>query len=364
MEKNTQHSYISNSLKLALARQFNVHISKVTKEFIKTLTEIDLSGNNIKDIRGIEFATNATYINLNKNNIHDASCLSKLNNLEELELNENKIEDISFIKNLKKLKRVGLESNNIKSIPVLSNAELRTINLDNNRISNLSEFNKSNFKNTTVLATDQCIILDPIEIDSGKSVFFSSNIIWNKDTIVFLDNIQVSGEYDSMYTNERPYMLYSISEVVINNLKSNCILKSDFYKEDTTNVTRILSGTLIQPICLKLKYSQEDTSNTDFNTSKVYGCIKSEEELINLKGNEISPFIDKIVTLINEYGNKVYSTVDINGEYSFDNVQVGKYTILFPVLSDYIYTSPSVFVLNINNKGSFIINSSAKHMKH
>lgn len=359
MEKNTQHSYISNSLKLSLARQFNVHISQITKDFIKTLTEIDLSGNNIKDIRGIEFATNATYINLNKNNIHDASYLSKLNNLEELELNENKIEDISFIKNLKKLKRVGLESNNINSIPVLNNSQLRTINLDNNRISNLCEFNKSNFKNTTVLATDQCIILDPIEIDTGKSLLFSSNIIWDKDTIVFLDNIQVSGEYDSIYTNERPSMLYSISEIVINNLKSNCILKSDFYKEDTANVTRILSGTLIQPIYLKLKYYQNDISNAKFNLSKVYGSINSEEELINTK---TSPFKNKIVTLINEYGDKVYSTIDINGEYSFDNVQAGKYTILFPVLSDYIYTSPSVFVLNINNKGNFIINSSVKHI--
>lgn len=362
MEKNTQHPYISNSLKLALSRKFNVHISEVTKDFIKTLTEIDLSGNNIKDISGIEFAVNATYINLNKNNIHDASYLSKLNNLENLELNENKIEDISFIKKLKKLRRLGLESNNIKSIPTLSNPELRTVNLDNNRISNLSEFNNPSFKNTTVLATDQCIILDPIEIDFGKSIFFSSNIIWNKDTIVFLDNIQISGEYDSMCTNERPSMLYSISEIVINNIKSICILKADFYKEDTTSVPRILSGTLIQPIYLRSKEPQVNIIDSEFNLSKIFGYIKSEKGSINLKEDEVSPFRDKIVTLINEYGDTVYSTIDINGEYSFDNVQIGKYTILFPVSSDYIYTSPSVFVLNINNNGSFVVNSSTKHI--
>ena len=43
------NSYISNALKLAFARKYNKHISEVTKEFIGTLKEIDLSENNIKD---------------------------------------------------------------------------------------------------------------------------------------------------------------------------------------------------------------------------------------------------------------------------------------------------------------------------
>lgn len=364
MEKNNQHPYISNSLKLALSRQFNVHISDITKDFMKGLTEIDLSGNNIKDIKGIEFAINAVYINLNKNNICDASPLSKLNKLEELELNENKIEDISFIKNLKKLKRLGLDSNNIKAIPNINNTELQTVNLDNNRISNLSEFNKPNFRNTTILATDQCIILDPIEIDMEKSLFFSSNIIWDVNSIVFLDNIQVNGKYDSIHTNERPSMLYSISEIVINNIKSNCILKADFYKEDTTSFPRILSGTLIQPIYLKSKEAQVNSSNSDFSLSNIFGYIKPEEKLADLKQNESYSFRDKVVTLINEYGDIVYSSIDINGKYLFNNIQAGKYTILFPVLSDYVYTSPSVVVLNIEEKGSFIINSSIEYIDH
>ncbi|MCU9816532.1 MSCRAMM family adhesin SdrC [Paraclostridium sp. AKS73] len=159
-------------------------------------------------------------------------------------------------------------------------------------------------------------------------------------------------------------MLYSISEIVINNIKSNCILKADFYKEDTTSFPRILSGTLIQPIYLKSKESQVNSSNPDFSLSKVFGYIKPEEKLANLKSYEAYPFRDKVVTLINEYGDIFYSPIDINGKYLFNNIQTGKYTILFPVLSDYMYTSPSVVVLNIEENGSFIINSSIEHIDH
>ena len=192
-------------------------------------------------------------------------------------------------------------------------------------------------------------------------MFFSSNIIWDINSIVFLDNIQVNGDYDSIHTNERPSILYSISEIVINNIKSNCILKADFYKEDTTNFPKTLSGTLIQPIYLKPKEAQSNNTDIDFNLSKVFGYIKSEDKLEDSQSNKISPFKNKTVTLINEYGDRVYSYIDINGKYSFNNIQKGKYTILFPVLSDYTYTSPSVVLLNIDEKGSFIVNSSTKY---
>ncbi|MDO7205869.1 hypothetical protein Q5M85_19005 [Paraclostridium bifermentans] len=148
-------------------------------------------------------------------------------------------------------------------------------------------------------------------------------------------------------------MLYSISEIVINNIKSNCILKADFYKEDTTSFPRILSGTLIQPIYLKSKEAQVNSSNPDFSLSKIFGYIKPEEKLVDLKQSESSFLEIKVVTLINEYGDIVYSSIDINGKYLFNNIQTGKYTILFPVLSDYVYTSPSVVVFKYRRKGKF-----------
>ena len=341
-----------------------MHISEITKDFLKTLIEIDLSGNNIKNIEGIEFATNATYINLTRNNIYNASCLGKLTNLTTLELNENKIEDISFLKNLKKLKSVGLESNNIKNIPKLNNnMELDTINLDNNKILNLSNLNSLNLKNATILASDQSIILEPIEVEFGKTVFFSSNIKWDEDTLVFLDNVQVSGNYERILTDEVPSILYSISEILITNIQSNCILKVDFYHEDASDIPRLLSGTLIQPIYLSKdlntinKTDKKDTLDKELELSQVKGRIELEN-LSNPKNNDNAyVFNNKVITLINEEGNTIYTTPIENGEYTFNDVPLGKYTLLFPVLSEYTYTSASVHTLNIKSKGKYIVNT-------
>lgn len=352
--------YISNSLKLALARKFNIHISEVTKEFLNTLTEIDLPGNNIKDIKGIEFAKNVTYVNLTRNNIYDASYLGKLTKLINLELNENKIEDISFIKNLKNLRSIGLESNNIKMLPNLNNnAKLSTINLDNNKILNISNLNNLNFKKTTILASDQCIILDPIEVEFGKSILFTSNIHWSEDKLVFLDNVQINGTYNRIRTDEKPSILYSISEIFIEGIKSNCMMTVEFYHEDPSDIPRVLSGTLIQPIYLVKKdnnYIEKSNLDTQLELSTICGCIKLNSSSIIPKCDNLI-FNNRVVTLIYENGETVYRTINTKGEYSFLDIPVGKYTLLFPVLSEYTYISGGVHVLNIKDKGVYVINA-------
>lgn len=364
MEKKQSNSYISSNLKLALSRKFNIHISEITKDFLKTLTEIDLPGSNIRDIKGIEYATNAIYVNLTRNNIYDASPIEKLKNLEGLELNENKIEDINFLKNLKKLRSVGLESNNIKAIPNLSNLKnLNLINLDNNKILDISNLINSSFESTTILATDQSIILDPIEVEYGKTILFSSNIKWSDKTYVFLDNIQISGKYDRVSTDEKPSFLYSISEVIINNIESDCIVTMDFYHEESS---KVFSGTIIQPIYLKKNINEDKKDqNKDFNKDLNFSCIYGSISLSDGLNNNIckDKFENKIITLIYENGKTIYTSTNKSGKYKFDSVPMGKYTLLFPVLTDYVYITDSIHVLNIKNKDKYCINSVVEVIK-
>ncbi|MGL5712551.1 MAG: leucine-rich repeat domain-containing protein [Paraclostridium sp.] len=362
MEKNIHNSYISKTLKLAISKKYNIHLSEITKDFLGSLKEIDLAENNIRDIRGIEFATNATYVNLTRNNIYDASYLSKLINLVDLELNENKIEDISFLKKLKKLKTVGLESNNISQIPNLDESEeLTLINLNNNKLMDLSQFNTSTFQSAALLASDQCIVLEPIVISVGKTVLFKSNIKWDSNTTVFFDNVQVSGKYDSVYTDDRPSILYSISEIVVRNIKSNCVLKMDFYHEDPSIIPRILSGTLVQPIFINdINIQEPYTSNLekDSSLSTIKGALKIEDlnTHADYTKHNNSIVTNKTITLINELGTKLYIYTDNHGKYCFSNIKEGKYILLFPVLAEYTYTSPSIYVLNIKNKEEYIVN--------
>ncbi len=362
MENKSKDLYISNNLKLALSKKFNIPISEITIEFMKTLKEIDLYGYNIKDIRGIEFAINASYINLSRNNIYDASHLGKLKNLVNLDLNENKIENIDFLKKMKNLRSIGLESNNIKILPKLKNPNLTMLNLDNNSISDLTNLSELNLDALNLLVSDQSIVLDPLKVDIGESVFLKSNIHWNKDKLILLDNIQVSGKYDTIQTDERPSILYSISEVIIRNIQSDCLLKADFYYENSLNTSQILSGTIIQPIYLNKNsnyVSNHFYEDTFFKTSQIQGVLKYADEKFNIN-NTKSNFSNKTITLINEYGEKLYSLTDDFGEYSFDKVDKGKYTLLFPVLSEHIYTTSSIYLLNIDTIGKYIINALTK----
>ena len=357
------NSYISNALKLAFARKYNKHVSEVTKEFIGTLKEIDLSENNIKDIKGIEFATNATYLNLTRNNIHDASYISNLINLSTLELSGNRIEDISFLKNLKKLESIALENNNISEVPNLDlNENLTIINLDNNKIIDLSQLNTSKFKDATLLAFDQCVVLDPIEVEYGKTAIIKSNVKWDSNTTVFFDNVQVSGNYENVYTDTRPSILYSISEVVIENIKSRCILKMDFYYEDPKKAPRVLSGTLIQPICVINEESREEKLEEydniyNENLSTIKGTLK-------IKGGLVSNLSSKLITIIREDGSKKYINITENGDYCINGIAEGNYIVLFPVLYKYIYTSPSVYILNIDSRGEYIIDAVAMNIDY
>ena len=178
---------------------------------------------------------------------------------------------------------------------------------------------------------------------------------------MFLDNIQVSGEYDRIHTDEIPSILYSISEVFITNIKSNCILKVDFYHEDMSSIPRILSGTLIQPIYLikSPKFiNKKDTLDKELEFSQVQGCIKLETLTESKQYDSSYVFSNKVITLIKEKGDILYTTTNEKGEYIFNDIPLGKYTLLFPVLSEHNYTSASVHALNIKNKDKYIVDAS------
>lgn len=356
MAKNN-NNWISKQLIFALANAYNKSENDITKEYLQTLKEIDLSGRGIKNLKGIEYANNVVSINLSSNKIHDASYLAKLVKLEKLDLNENKIEDVSFLKNLISLRSVGLCSNNISYIPNLTNLKyLELINISNNKIKNLSFISNLKIKNIKIIASDQCILLHPVSITYGEDYIFEPNILWDEYTPIFCDNIQITGEYKSILTDERPSLLYSISKIIIKNILSDCIVKVDFYHEVPFFKSGILSGTLIQPIIVELTNSRFNTSILKKNKKlgSIYGKLILESEIsdkINLKEDN---FINnKVITIIDPEGNKSHSITNKNGEFEFINLTEGRYTLLFPFINGYKYVSPSLYICNIE-EGEFL----------
>ena len=76
----------------------------ITKAEMETLTELDASWDGgIRDLTGLQFATQLTKLNLSRNNISDLSPLTGLTQLTWLDLDFNDISDLSPLAGLTQL---------------------------------------------------------------------------------------------------------------------------------------------------------------------------------------------------------------------------------------------------------------------
>lgn len=326
-----------------------------------TLKELDLSDCGLSDLLGIEYAKNLISINLSKNKLIDVSPIGELKKLINLELYENKIEDVSFLKNLINLESIGLDGNNLSSIPDLKALRnLNLINVSNNKILDLSFIKTLSSPNIKIIASEQCVLLNPISIEYGEDYTFKPYIFWDEENQIYCDNVQVTGTYKEIQTDERPSFLYSISKMLIKNICSDCIIKAEFYHEVPYSKSGILSGILIQPILVRLANMTFDLSKLkkDKLPGKIYGKLElSDKDNSNMRSFKPNVLKNKYITIINSKGQKLSCITNNKGEYKFNNLDDGRYTILFPFINDYEYMTPSLYVCNLK-EGEFIeINS-------
>ena len=156
-----------------------------------TLTRLEASEADIRDLTGLEHATNLVYLDFWKssvsdlspvaglanlihlgfasnNDISDVSALVGLTNLTALWLNGNSISDISPLAGLKSLTRLGLSNNSISDIsPLAGLTNLTALRLDRNLISDISAL--SSLTQLTELRLDRNSITDlsPLVANTG-----------------------------------------------------------------------------------------------------------------------------------------------------------------------------------------------------
>ena len=106
---------------------------------LTNLRLLDISGNSISNISPLSNLTNLIYLNLIGNSVSDISDLSRLTSLETLGLSSNSISDISPLSRLTSLESLFLSSNSISDISPLSRlTSLETLSIRSNRISDIS----------------------------------------------------------------------------------------------------------------------------------------------------------------------------------------------------------------------------------
>ena len=111
----------------------------ITQADMAAITELVARRADIRNLAGIEFATNLTGSDLALNRIMDVSPLSGLTNLTTLDIWQNNISDISPLSGLINLTRLNLGYNDIKDVSPLSGlTDLTELILRVNRIRDVS----------------------------------------------------------------------------------------------------------------------------------------------------------------------------------------------------------------------------------
>ena len=113
----------------------------ITKQAIKKLTRLDARESQIKNLTGLEHATQLMDLALYKNQIRDIKPLAGLTRLKRLDLDENQIRDFQPIKGLTQLEGLYIGGNQINNseVELLTKfKQLKWLSLYTNKISNIT----------------------------------------------------------------------------------------------------------------------------------------------------------------------------------------------------------------------------------
>ena len=187
------------------------------------LESLDLSYNEIKNLRSLMNLTNIKRIFLKQNKIDDVDGIQYLKNASIIDLSECGINSIESLRNinLPKLEKLYLNNNNIEDISPLNGLKsLSTLDLSNNKIKNIDEIKNLKSIYYVSLGPEEIASLEKSEIikkpklnsseEAGDSVENKANNYYDKE-------------------EDENYIYYStkegISKVNKNNGESKLILK-------------------------------------------------------------------------------------------------------------------------------------------
>ena len=103
------------------------------------LTALSANNANIRELTGLQYATNLTTLSLDNNNLSDVASLAGLTQLTILSLGNNNLSDISPLAGLTQLTTLSLDNNNLSDVASLGGlTQLTTLSLDNNNFSDVS----------------------------------------------------------------------------------------------------------------------------------------------------------------------------------------------------------------------------------
>lgn len=244
---------------------------KITLKEMSSLEYLNLSDKNIENLSGIEFAKNLKILDLSSNNIKEIKPISSLSLLEELNLSNNNIEDITSIKYLKNLKKLDL-SNVVRNLKVEDKEiDLNELNEDVcNSIKNISAISGLSNLITLNLSNNEIKDITPLlNLNNLKSLNLSGNAISNIsgiDKMSSLINLNLSNQVivkDKVRViGEDLTLKYHVTDEKDNIINPSFISKNGILEGDTikwTNLDEYISD-------LEVKFGKEIKLNENLET--------------------------------------------------------------------------------------------------
>jgi hypothetical protein len=235
---------------------------------INTVTDLNVSNQDISDLTGIEDFSALTYLNCSKNNLSSLDLSTNLL-LFSLDAAENQLAFLNVSNNIN-LEGLGCEDNQLTSLDISNNINLEELGCEDNQLTSLDVSNNMMLdnlfcsqNNITELDLSQCLVLEKLKCLSNQLVCLhlkAGNNFASIDQINATNNPQLSCvEVDSIgFFSSNPFNSFnfdagvSFSNSCNNNCGSSTSVQEHTTKKELLKVTDLLGretkGTTNQPL--------------------------------------------------------------------------------------------------------------------
>ena len=164
----------------------------ITREHMALILSVDLRGQNIKDLTGLEYATNIEALGISFNQISDLRPLRRLTQLVVLEVFRNQISDLTPLSDLTQLERLIIGTNQISDLTPLSGlTQLERLALNNNQISDISPLAGLTHLENLFLEANQINDVSPLAgLTQLKELWLDQNNIRDVSPLASLVNLE------------------------------------------------------------------------------------------------------------------------------------------------------------------------------
>ena len=216
-------SIIPSSIPFQIRVGIDKPYGKLTEDDCASITELDLSGQRLFSLNGIQLCKNLNTLNLNNCKIKDLKPLGSCINLANLSLDSNRISNVSPLESLVKLKTLNISNNQISDLrPFLNLPGLERLDISYNRITDFSQLD--NLQNLKMIGLSGYGFgsFDPIiNFKKLEAFMYSDNVISDLTPLVEFHNIIHLELNGNRISDIEP--LKDMERLVILKLKKNLI---------------------------------------------------------------------------------------------------------------------------------------------